>query len=1031
MELFDYIEVFYNQRGRHSILGNRKERSMTKLACVARWGLALVAGVVILQPAAALAQASITGVVKDSSGAVLPGVTVEASSPELIEKVRTVVSDSGGQYQIVSLRPGTFAVTFALAGFNTLKRDGIELTGNFTATVNAELRVGSLEETLTVTGEAPIVDVSNANRQRVLRQDIIDALPNNRVPAFMASLVPGINMNSQDVGGSQGNTDGGRITTHGSRITDLRTMASGVSIQSMESGAGAQGVPNMMMYQEVTVDTSGTSAEQDLAGVTINMIPREGGNTYQGSFLTSFANNGMQGNNFTQDLKDRGLRTADAIKQIWDINPGYGGPIKKDRLWFFATYRYTGATNYVGGMFFNANVGNPNAYTYVADTAQQAYTENIWQTFDTRVTWQATPKHKIAVGFDQAVAQRPAGITATVTPEAATYQNFHPDRSFRGEWTAPLTSRLLAEAVLYERSLPSFTAHGPGVPSLGLSSITEQATGVRFRAIQGTVSQKVGTNVAYRASVSYVTGSHAFKFGFNDGQALRKETVQTLDSPVAFRVNNGVPNQLTEFYSPAIACDNVNGCDRYQNQSHLDHDMGVFAADKWALQRLTLSYGLRYSWYKTTFPATHVQPGSLAPNLNLDIPETSGVNWKDVVPRLAAVYNVFGTGKTAVKVSVNKYVAGQALLGTGPTLLFGGGLNPFNRLVLSTTRNWTDSNRNFVPDCDLTNSAAQNLTASGGDVCAAMANQNFGKTVPGTNYDPATLSGFGARGSNWEYTAGIQQQILPQTSVEFGFFRRTYANFVVTDNRSVAASDYTQYQITAPADQRLPNGGNYPVTGLYDLNENKVGQVDNYITFAEDGAQSEKWNGVDITANSRFKGIQIQGGLSTGRSTTDNCGVVAKLPEILGAGVPLAYCHFQEPFRTQVKFIGTYAIPKIDVRFSGSFQSVPGPLIAANQVLTSAQVAPSLGRPLSGGAANVTVNILEPGAMYGERVNQLDLRFSKILRAGKTRATLNFDVPNVFNANPVLTESPVYTTWRRPESILTARFVKVGLQLNF
>jgi hypothetical protein len=716
---------------------------MTKLACVARWGLALIAGVGILLPAEALAQASITGVVKDSSGAVLPGVTVEASSPELIEKVRTVVTDSGGQYQIVSLRPGTFTVTFALAGFNTLKRDGIELTGNFTATVNAELRVGSLEETLTVTGEAPIVDVSNANRQRVLRQDIIDALPNNRVPAFMASLVPGINMNAQDVGGSQGNTDGGRITTHGSRITDLRTMASGVSIQSMESGAGAQGVPNMMMYQEVTVDTSGTSAEQDLAGVTINMIPREGGNTYQGEFLTSFANNGMQGNNFTQDLKDRGLGTADAIKQIWDINGGYGGPLKKDKLWFFATYRYTGATNYVGGMFFNANVGNPNAYTYVADTARQAYTENIWQTFDTRVTWQATPKHKIAGGFDQARGAAP--------------RRHHGDGCAGGRDLPELPPRPLVPRRMDGAPHESSSRRGGAVSA-------EPPVVYRPRSRGPVPRPELDYGAGDRCTLSRDSGDRLPKsrherrlprLGVVRHRIARlqvrlqrwagppEETVQTLDSPVAFRVNNGVPNQLTEFYSPAIACDNVNGCDRYQNQSHLDHDMGVFAADKWTLQRLTLNYGLRYSWYKTTFPATHVQPGSLAPNLNLDIPETSGVKLEG---RRAA------TGRGVQRVRYRKdgveSQRQQVRRRPGPP---GHRSHPALRRrpeSLQPPRAQHDAELDRLEQefrarlCDLTNPAAQNLTASGGDVCAAMANQNFGKTVPGNQLRSGDIERF-------------------------------------------------------------------------------------------------------------------------------------------------------------------------------------------------------------------------------------------------------------------------------------------------
>ena len=1002
-----------------------------------------MSGLVALLPVAAFAQGSISGVVKDTSGAVLPGVTIEAASPALIEKVRAAVSDGGGQYRIVDLRPGTYAVTFTLPGFNTFKREGIELTGSFTATVNADLKVGALEETITVTGETPIVDVSSATRQRVLKQDMLDALPNDRVPAFMAALSPGINISQQDVGGSLGNTaSGSNMTSHGSRTTDIRTLASGVSVQSLETGSSAQGVPNLMMYQEVTVDSSGTSAENDLGGVTINLIPREGGNTLHGSFVGAFANKGMQGNNFTQDLRDRGLATANGVKTIWDVNPGVGGPIMRDKVWFFATARYTGSNNYVGGMFFNANTANQAVYTFTPDTSRPAFTTNIWKTFDGRVTWQVSQKSKIAVGFDQTEANNPAGISATTAPESADPGLYHHDRAYRGEWTAPVTDRVLLEAVLYQRTLPSLTPRPDGPSTVGLNAITEQTNGLTFRALAGGKSFKVNSNIAYRAALSYITGAHAFKFGYSDGQGSRDETVVAVDSPVAFRVNNGVPNQLTQVYSPNIHCDSKNGCDQYQNHSRQDHDMGLYAQDKWSFNRLTLTYGLRYSWYKTSFPAQHVSSSPLAPALNLDIPRTNGVSWKDVTPRFGAVYDAFGNGKTAIKVSLNKFVNGQALTGNagGNTVIFGSALNPFNRLVLSTTRNWTDTNRNFVPDCDLTNPAAN-------AECAAMTNQNFGKTVAGSTYDPEILSGWGKRGYNWEFAAGVQQEVLPRTAMELTFFRRSYGNFVVIDNRAVAASDYTQFSIKAPADSRLPGGGGYAVTGLYDLNPNKVGQVDNYLTFADNyGGQSEYWTGLDLTANTRWNGVQLQGGLSSGRTDTDSCDVVDDLPEVLfglrtlartnaaSVLVPQQFCDMKEAFLTQVKFVGSYTIPKIDVQLGGSYQNVPGPAsqLAANYVATNAVVAPALGRPLSGGAANLTASIVEPGTVYGDRINQLDLRLAKILRlGGAKRATVTLDVANLFNGNPVLTESVVYATWRQPQTILTARFVKIGFQFNF
>jgi hypothetical protein len=258
------------------------------------------------------------------------------------------------------------------------------------------------------------------------------------------------------------------------------------------------------------------------------------------------------------------------------------------------------------------------------------------------------------------------------------------------------------------------------------------------------------------------------------------------------------------------------------------------------------------------------------------------------------------------------------------------------------------------------------------------------------------------------------------------------------DDRMLSAADFDTFCITAPSDPRLPGGGGYDVCGLFDLKPDKFGlPSDNLVTFSKNyGKQIQHFNGFDFSMNARLpQGILLQGGVSTGRTSTDNCEVVDQVPEMLmlaaPAMIPRDHCHVDTAFLTQVKLLGSYTIPGIDVRLSGSFQSIPGPPISANLVVPSAVAARSLGRPLSGGAANVTVSIVEPGTMYGDRLNQLDLRFSKILRLGVTRTTVNLDVNNVMNVNPVTAESPVYTIWRRPQSILLPRFAKISMQFDF
>src|SRR5438445_7626613 len=267
---------------------------------------------VLLLPAAARAQAAITGVVKDASGGVLPGVTVEAASPVLIEKVRSVVSDDTGQYRIVDLRPGTYSVTFSLPGFSTVKREGIELTGTFVATVNGELKVGALEETITVTGETPIVDVQSAKVQQTVSKDILGAIPTSRNVNGIQALIPGMNQATES-GNITGTLQGGAAAIHGGRGNDSRIYADGMNMGWAGSGGGGGSMPQVSSAQEVVLTTSGGLGEAETAGVVVNVIPREGSNSFTGQFIFSGSKGALQGNNYTQALKDAGLKTASEL----------------------------------------------------------------------------------------------------------------------------------------------------------------------------------------------------------------------------------------------------------------------------------------------------------------------------------------------------------------------------------------------------------------------------------------------------------------------------------------------------------------------------------------------------------------------------------------------------------------------------------------------------------------------------------------------------------------------------------------------
>ena len=980
----------------------------TKVAVFLAWALLL--------PALAWAQGSIAGVVRDASGALLPGVTVEAASPALIEKVRAVVSDGTGQYQIVNLPPGAYSVTFTLAGFNTLRRDGITLTGNFTANVNAELTVGALEETITVTGEAPTVDVQTTARQDVIDRELIDAIPSGRNIWALGALNPALQTSTpNDVGGAVISAITG-FSAHGGRSNDSWTSMSGITMNAMaQTGFTTRLMYNMVSLQEVTLDYSANSAEVPTGGVRVNIIPREGGNTFNGTFFTNFANGAMQGNNLTDDLVAAGLRTPDAVRRLFDVNVGAGGPLRRDKVWVFVAGLYMGSQLNVADMWTNQNANNPNAWTYVPDLSRPAVKDTHYTGGDGRLTWQISPRNKLGITIaEQTGCSCVAQVSAILAPEADLKERYPLQRRQMLDWSSPVTSRLLLEAGFAKHYGRSIRVQAPGT-SAQMISVVEQSSGLRYRANDAYVN---GPNASwnYRFATSYITGAHAFKAGVTHTSGYEVRDQNDAGQPLSYRFNNGVPNQLTQRALPLVG------------RTDVPHNLGLFVQDKWTVARLTANYGVRLDWFASGFPEQHAGPAILAPTRNLTFPASDNVSWKDISPRFGVSYDLFGNGKTALKATANKYLCNQA---AGSPLV--AQPSPLNTLVTNTTRSWTDADRDFVADCNL-------LTPTANGECGAMANSAFGTTLAGSTYDPELLRGWGKRGGNWEFSAGVQHEILPRTSVDVAYFRRSYFNFAVTDNLAVSAADFDRFSITAPPEARLHDGGGYVVSDIYDLKPASFGRAaSNFITLADNfGDWIERWHGVDLALNMRLQnGLLLQGGSSAGSTLIDDCEVRQALPEITiptGTAAHNPYCHTESAFNWTHKGLASYTIPRIDLLVSGTFRSTPGAPIAANFVATNAVVSPSLGRNLSGNAANVQVNLVEPGSLYGERLNQVDVRVGKILRFGGVRTSAMLDLYNLFNANPVLTVNPAFgsgPTWQRPTSILLARFAKISFQFDF
>ena len=967
---------------------------------------------------------AIAGIVKDTTGAVLPGVTVEAASPALIEKVRSVVTDEQGNYKITDLRPGTYSVTFTLTGFSTFKRDGLELSAGFTANVSPAMAVGSMEETITVSGSTPIVDVQNVRSQNVITAQVMENVPTSRNFMGMVALTLGATggggfsgpNGQRDVGGNNGEGTSAPAI-HGSRA-DGTFNIEGMKAQTLSGdGTNRRFHMNQLAIEETVLETGGQSAETETGGVSANIILREGGNSFRGLVDGDYTGRDLQGNNLSDALRSRGLTSSNHTKFVYSYGGSIGGPIRKDKLWFNTSYRAWGNQEELAGIYYNKPELRGTRF-FQPDTSNPGFAEAWVKDSTSRMAWQATSKQKVSgILTIQRSCGCNNGLSAVRAPETTVDFQIGPGILYQGNWKYTRTNRLLFEA--------GFAARHGGVDNLrqpetnrNFISYIEQATGLNYNNsfIQPSTGGigYLGRSDQYNTAgaVSYVTGSHALKVGWQTMTGKNPSAADGNDPPVQHVLRNGVPVAVTVMATPV------------QFFTHVGLLSGIFAQDQWTLSRLTLNLGVRYDRLRSFNPAT-VRPagvflGELRFNKVDNVP-----NWSDIAPRVGAAYDLFGNGKTAIKASLGRYVVAEA---TG----IANNLNPSARMAITATRTWSDANGDFNPDCVLTNNAANGE-------CGPQSASTFGTPVFNTSYSPDLLEGFGVRPFNWQSSAVVQQELGKGMGLTVGYFRTWYGNITVTDNLALTPADFDQFCITAPTDTRLGSISGTQVCGLYDIKPSKFGQVNNQVRVDKDRA--EYFDGVDIGFRARFgQGGLFNAGVSTGRTRVDNCSIIDN-PSVPSAGLGGAtldkFCEFSNR-QDQLKLNASYPL-MWGIQVAGLYQNIPGTARTATLVAANAQIAPSLGRNLGSCGAAVTctgtasIALLAPQDLREKRASQMDLRFSKTMKLNATaRVRVGFDIYNVLNSNDVIAMNLTYgAAWLRPANVLAARLYKFNARFDF
>jgi hypothetical protein len=504
------------------------------------------------------------------------------------------------------------------------------------------------------------------------------------------------------------------------------------------------------------------------------------------------------------------------------------------------------------------------------------------------------------------------------------------------------------------------------------------------------------------ASLSYVTGSHAFKVGGLYLRAIREQTAQN-NLSISYTFAGTVPESVTLFAYPNVVKSGI-------------VQTALYAQDQWNIRDLTLNLGVRFDSLSSYAPETHSPQGRWVPAR--DYAAVDGiVTWKDLSPRLGASYNLFGSNRTALKVNVGRFIGFEPLGGLASATV------PANLIVTQANRTWADANGDYIPQ---------------ENELGLLSNDRFGQVVSNTSYTDDVLHGWGVRSYNWQWSASVQHEVRPGIGVTVGYFRTWYGNFVATDNVLVTPADYDGYCLTGPSDARLPDSGGERICGLMAIKPSAFGRVRNLVAHASDyGQQSEVYNGVDVTINARFgNGGVVSGGLATSQTVTDNCEVLAALPELAGTNAaPSRFCRVAPPWSaaTQLKLFGSYPLP-LDLRVSAVYQNVAGPATTATFVAGNAQVTPALGRPLAGGATSTaSVELIEPNSLFREgRISQLNLSVTRTFRVGRTRVQPNLDLHNALNTNAVLLVNSRYgPAWQNVQGVLTPRMVKLGVRVDF
>jgi len=987
------------------------------------------------------AQSTISGQVKDASGAAMAGVSVEASSEALIERSRTVITNAEGRYAIVDLRPGNYTMTFTRDGFNSVRQQ-VEIPANVTVPVDATLQVGSVGQTVEVQSQIATVDVENTAHPEVLTRSDIDSVPTARNLQSVGSYIPSVHMNIPDVAGSQ-QIQQTYIATHGNPPEHDVILLDGMLVNTTQSDGQIQTYIENELVQEATYSTVSNPVESTAGGVYVNMVPKDGGNALHGEFFGAYTPSQFVGTNLDANLIARGATAQSAITQLQDLDGSLGGPIKRDKLWFLLSGRKQ--QTYQQSPLC-VNNGSP------CIDRSRIYSGNL------RLTYQANAKNKFSAMWmrdfkrteDEAVTNVTNGVAASFN---ATTQRIPAMYYITQEkWTGSITPKLILEAGFsldkldYNIRYQNGQTQTPFSP-LWFSDVLLQDTVKNLRYNVGTMQQLYNFDrYVVQGGGFYVTGSHQIKFGIQDswGPAYQKTF---MNGDLYATEANGVPTSVLAYDTPV------------NNRPYLNADLGIYVQDTWKLKRLTITPGIRWDYLSNQINAESAPAGRFVPARSFSAITCStykGIScFKDWAPRLGLVYDLFGNHKTALKASVGKY----------ETPLVSNNLQAFNPMfVASQTRAWINTGGCTGPTCFPTDNQIGPAPAGA-----------FGTLTPRT-LDPNYH-----REYNMQYSAGVQQEIRNGLTLNFNWVRRDDYQQELIQNQSVPSSAWTPFTIANPLDGT-------PIT-MFNLNPGFGGLTPVlYQTNAPRSLRANSYNGFETSIMGRLpRGAFIFAGWTIDHEMSRQCDQTAGTGNLLNDPNSLRFCDWYGslnqnlgqtgsiPYRNEFKIQGNiplwykfeisaslysdpvyntnfvlnntpYGVTNPETVFAGAqqgFKEVYWTLTPTTKYPANCNC-PSPGGVVDAGLlqGSETIMLVAPGSRLTPQLNQFDIA---VRRGFVIRDRYNIkaegQIFNVLNSNTVYSEAQTLgsnvTPFLKggiggvPTAILNPRMLRLVVQFKF